>query len=59
MSKSKTELDDEEQGTGAWQKVEIDTRPVEIVADDKPVLDDEPVLTGGLASALKLASTKG
>jgi len=57
---SKVDMDDDEQGAGgAWQSVEIDSRPVEIKAEDKPALDDEPVLNGGLAGALRLARTKG
>ncbi|KAK2162666.1 hypothetical protein LSH36_94g05047 [Paralvinella palmiformis] len=42
-----------------WQQVEIDTRPVEIKEEDKAVLDDEPVVTDGLAAALELACKKG
>ena len=53
-----TDPDDDEQGTG-WQSVEIDTRPVDIKTDDKPVLDDEPIVNQGIGAALKLAGKKG
>jgi U4/U6.U5 tri-snRNP-associated protein 1 len=51
--------DDDEAAPGAWQSVEIDSRPVEIETEDKPVLDDEPVVNNGIAGALLLASKKG
>ena len=41
-----TDPDDDEQGAG-WQSVEIDTRPVDIKTDEKPVLDEEPSLHPG------------
>jgi len=45
---------------GAWQSVQIDSRPVDITAlPEKSVLDEEPVLNHGLAGALQLAGKKG
>jgi len=45
---------------GAWQSVQIDSRPVDITAlPEKSVLDEEPVLNHGLAGALQLATKKG
>jgi len=54
--------DEEEdmEGAGAWQSVEIDSRPVDITAlPEKPVLDDEPIVNNGIAGALLLAQRKG
>jgi len=47
-------------GGGAWQSVQIDSRPVDITSlPEKSVLDEEPVLNHGLAAALELATKKG
>ena len=52
--------DDELTAGGAWQSVQIDSRPVDITAlPEKSVLDEEPVLNHGLAGALQLATKKG
>ena len=51
--------ENEDESKLGWQQVEIDTRPVEIKEEDKAVLDDEPVVTDGLAAALELACKKG
>jgi len=52
--------DDDMTGGGAWQSVQIDSRPVDITTlPEKSVLDEEPVLNHGLAGALQLATKKG
>ncbi|KAL3873610.1 hypothetical protein ACJMK2_036706 [Sinanodonta woodiana] len=50
--------EEEEKNTG-WNEVEIDETPVTIEGEEKPVLDDEPVVNQGVGAALQLAVKKG
>ncbi|KAJ8687858.1 hypothetical protein QAD02_023653 [Eretmocerus hayati] len=54
------ELDDDEMnGRGAWNAVEIDNSSLEPVALEAAILDAEPSLDQGVGGALKLAMSKG
>lgn len=45
---------------GAWNEVDIDEKPVEIEDHEKkPILEEEPDVSVGIAGALKLAHKKG
>ncbi|XP_047120223.1 U4/U6.U5 tri-snRNP-associated protein 1 [Schistocerca piceifrons] len=50
---------DEEGKRGAWNEVEIDERPVDVLPAEVPILDAEPDVGVGVAGALRLAVSKG
>lgn len=49
---------EEEEPTG-WNRVEIDETPVNLEGEEKPVLEDEPVISSGIGGALQVAMNKG
>ncbi|XP_054714322.1 U4/U6.U5 tri-snRNP-associated protein 1-like [Uloborus diversus] len=50
----------EAQNRGAWNEVDIDEKPAEILMrENEPILEEEPDITLGIAGALKLATKKG
>lgn len=58
MEQRKHEQEMEEQASG-WAEVDIDTNPVNIMGEEKSVLEEEPIVTESIGSALKLAMKKG
>lgn len=44
---------------GAWNEVEIDEKPVDVLPSEVPILDVEPDVGEGMAGALRLALSKG
>ncbi|XP_076463478.1 U4/U6.U5 tri-snRNP-associated protein 1-like [Babylonia areolata] len=58
MEQRKQEQEMEEQASG-WAEVDIDTNPVNILGEEKSVLEEEPIVTDSIGSALKLAMKKG
>ncbi|KAL8596327.1 hypothetical protein ACOMHN_062595 [Nucella lapillus] len=58
MEQRKQEQEMEEQASG-WAEVDIDTNPVNIMGEEKSVLEEEPIVTESIGSALKLAMRKG
>ncbi|KAK7104097.1 U4/U6.U5 tri-snRNP-associated protein 1-like [Littorina saxatilis] len=58
MEQRKQEQEMEEQASG-WAEVDIDTNPVNIMGEEQSVLEEEPIVTASIGSALKLALKKG
>ncbi|XP_069695554.1 U4/U6.U5 tri-snRNP-associated protein 1 isoform X2 [Periplaneta americana] len=50
---------EEEGKRGAWNEVEIDETPVDVLPAEVPILDVEPDVGVGVAGALRLAVSKG
>ncbi|XP_067010200.2 U4/U6.U5 tri-snRNP-associated protein 1 [Anabrus simplex] len=50
---------EEEGRRGAWNEVEIDETPVDVLPAEVPILDAEPDVGTGVAGALRLALSKG
>jgi len=50
---------EEEGKRGAWNEVEIDETPVDVLPVEVPILDVEPDVGVGVAGALRLAVSKG
>ncbi|KAJ9578722.1 hypothetical protein L9F63_005084, partial [Diploptera punctata] len=50
---------EEEGKRGAWNEVEIDETPVDVLPAEVPILDIEPDVGVGVAGALRLAVSKG
>lgn len=58
MEQRKQEMEMEDQQTG-WNEVDIDTNPINIGGEEKSVLEEEPVVSASIGSALQLAMKKG
>nr|KAG5696993.1 hypothetical protein BaRGS_008455 [Batillaria attramentaria] len=54
--KQEQEMADEQTG---WNEVDIDTNPINIMGEEKSVLEEEPVVSASIGSALQLAMKKG
>ncbi|KAK7866845.1 hypothetical protein R5R35_006019 [Gryllus longicercus] len=50
---------DDDGKRGAWNEVEIDEKPVDVLPSEVPILDVEPDVGEGMAGALRLALSKG
>jgi U4/U6.U5 tri-snRNP-associated protein 1 len=44
---------------GTWNEVEVEDLPIDIVALEAPILEEEPDVSSGVAGALRLAVSKG
>ncbi|CAL1527625.1 unnamed protein product [Lymnaea stagnalis] len=59
MMDHKRKKDELEETTGGWNQVDIDDNPVDIRAEEAAVLEEEPIASTGVGSALQLAIKKG
>ncbi|KAG8180023.1 hypothetical protein JTE90_026627 [Oedothorax gibbosus] len=50
----------ESQNQGAWNEVDVEEKPAEILMrENEPILEEEPDITLGVAGALRMATKKG
>nr|CAD7199434.1 unnamed protein product [Timema douglasi] len=59
MNEEKRRQDEEGRQRGAWNEVEMDETPVDVLPAEVPILDAEPDVGSGVAGALRLAISKG
>ncbi|WAR18739.1 SNUT1-like protein [Mya arenaria] len=60
LQEERRRLEEEEEGeTSGWNRVEIDETPVNLADEEGGILEDEPVVSGGMAGALTVAVSKG
>nr|CAD7262367.1 unnamed protein product [Timema shepardi] len=59
MNEEKRRQDEEGRHRGAWNEVEMDETPVDVLPAEVPILDAEPDVGSGVAGALRLAISKG
>lgn len=51
--------DEDKEVRGTWNEVEVEDLPIDIVALEAPILEEEPDVSSGVAGALRLAVSKG